>query len=104
MVLRHELAVVRRQVGPPRFEPPDRLLSAALSRVLPRRSWNALLVRPETLLRWPPGCGVVRFENGQRAAGTRRVHHSSGEGKRRDREDQDRVEAALKLPGYFTRR
>jgi putative transposase len=36
----------------PRFEPHDRLLLTALSRVLPRRSWSAFLVRPETLLRW----------------------------------------------------
>jgi putative transposase len=52
LVLRHELSILRRQVGRPRFETHDRLLLAALSRVLPRSSWNAFLVRPETLLRW----------------------------------------------------
>jgi hypothetical protein len=52
VVLRHELSILRRQVGRPQFTPGDRLLLAALSRVLPRRSWQALLVRPETLLRW----------------------------------------------------
>jgi hypothetical protein len=52
LVLRHELSVLRRQVTMPRFEPHDRLLLAALSRVLPRRSWQAFMVRPETLLRW----------------------------------------------------
>jgi putative transposase len=52
LVLRHELAILRRQAGRPRFEPSDRLVLAALSRVLPRRSWNAFPVRPETLLRW----------------------------------------------------
>jgi putative transposase len=52
LVLRHELSILRRQVGQPRFELHDRLLLAALSRVLPRRSWNAFLVRPETLLHW----------------------------------------------------
>jgi hypothetical protein len=51
-VLRHELSVLRRQVSQPRFEPHDRLLLAALSRMLPRRCWNVFLVRPETLLRW----------------------------------------------------
>jgi transposase InsO family protein len=50
--LRHELSILRRQVKRPRFAPRDRLLLAALSRVLPRRSWKAFLVRPETLLRW----------------------------------------------------
>jgi putative transposase len=52
LVLRHELAILRRQAGRPRFEPHDRLLLAALSRVLPRRSCGAFPVRPETLLRW----------------------------------------------------
>jgi putative transposase len=52
LVLRHELLILRRQVCRPRFEPCDRLLLAALSRVLPRQSWHAFLVRPETLLRW----------------------------------------------------
>jgi putative transposase len=52
LVLRHELSVLRRQVSRPRYEEHDRLLLAALSRVLPRRSWSVFLVRPETLLRW----------------------------------------------------
>ncbi len=52
LVLRHELSILRRQAGRPRYALPDQLLLAALSRVLPRRSWRAFLVRPETLLRW----------------------------------------------------
>ena len=52
LVLRHELSILRRQVRRPRFTPGDRLLLAAFSRVLPRRSWRAFLVTPETLLRW----------------------------------------------------
>ena len=52
LVLRHELSILRRQVSRPQFEPHDRLLLTALSRVLPRRSWNVFLVRPETLLAW----------------------------------------------------
>lgn len=52
LVLRHELSILRRQVRGPQFTPGDRLLLAALSRVLPRSSWRAFLVRPETLLRW----------------------------------------------------
>jgi putative transposase len=38
LVLRHGLSILRRHAGRPRFEPRDRLLLAALSRVLPRRS------------------------------------------------------------------
>jgi hypothetical protein len=52
LVLRHELSILRWQVSRPRCAPRDRLLLAALSRVLPRRAWRALSVRPETLLRW----------------------------------------------------
>ena len=52
MVLRHELSILRRQVRRPQFAPRDRLLLAALSRVLTRRSWHVFLVTPETLLRW----------------------------------------------------
>jgi transposase InsO family protein len=52
LVLRHELSILRRQVRRPQFAPRDRLLLSALSRVLPRRSWHAFLVTPETLLRW----------------------------------------------------
>ena len=52
LVLGHELSILRRQVGRPRFEPSDRLVLAALSRVVPRGCWGAFPVRPETLLRW----------------------------------------------------
>jgi putative transposase len=52
LVLRHELSILRRQVGRPRFEAHDRVLLAAFSRMLPRRSWTAFSVRPETLLAW----------------------------------------------------
>jgi putative transposase len=52
LVLRHQLSILRRQVGQPQYQPRDRLLLAALSQALPRRNWNAFPVRPETLLRW----------------------------------------------------
>jgi putative transposase len=52
LVLRHELSILRRQVRRPQFAPRDRLLLAALSRVLPRCSWHAFPVTAGTLLRW----------------------------------------------------
>jgi putative transposase len=52
LVLRHELTVLRRQVPRPRHQRRDRLLLAALSRVLPRPRWPAFAVTPQTLLRW----------------------------------------------------
>ena len=52
LVLRHELAVLRRQHPRPSLQPADRALLAALSRLLPRARWSIFLVRPETLLRW----------------------------------------------------
>jgi hypothetical protein len=51
LVLRHRLAVLRRQVTRPKLQPADRVLLAALSRVLPRSRWSCFFVRPDTLLR-----------------------------------------------------
>ena len=51
-VLRHQLMVVRRQVGRPRYTPSDRLVLAVLARLLPRERWSAFLLTPATLLRW----------------------------------------------------
>ena len=49
LVLRHELAILRRQASRPRLTRADRALLAALSRSLP---WAAFPFKPETLLRW----------------------------------------------------
>jgi putative transposase len=51
-VLRHQLAVVRRQVARPRYTPGDRMVLAVLAKLLPRDRWNVFLVTPSTLLRW----------------------------------------------------
>src|SRR5207253_8936376 len=52
VVLRHELAILRRQVTRPELRDADRVLLAAASRVLPRARWRVFLVTPATLLRW----------------------------------------------------
>jgi hypothetical protein len=52
LVLRHELDVLRRQVGRPKLGHADRTLLAAAACHLPRSSRLSLLVTPRTLLRW----------------------------------------------------
>ena len=53
LVLRHENAVLRRQIGRVRYQPADRLWLAALSRLIPRRRWGEVFaVTPGTLLAW----------------------------------------------------
>ena len=52
LVLRHELQVLRRQVGRPRLRAADRVLLAALTQVLPRARRRSFHVQPATLLRW----------------------------------------------------
>jgi hypothetical protein len=53
LVLRHENAVLRRQVRRIRYQPADRRWLAALSHLLPRRRWAEIFsVTPATLLRW----------------------------------------------------
>jgi putative transposase len=52
VVLRHELAVLHRQLARPELSAPDRVFLAAASRLLPRASWRSFVVPPKTLLRW----------------------------------------------------
>jgi transposase InsO family protein len=52
LVLRHQLAVVRRQVARPRFTWSDRALVALLAGLVPRRRWRSFLVTPQTILGW----------------------------------------------------
>src|SRR3972149_10982440 len=52
LVLRHQLKVLRRQIGRPRLRPVDRSLLAVAARALPRDRWASFRVAPQTLLRW----------------------------------------------------
>ena len=53
LVLRHENAVLCRQISRVRCQLGDRLWLAALSRLIPRRRWGQVFtVTPATLLAW----------------------------------------------------
>ncbi len=52
VVLRHQLAILRRGGRRPRYTTVDRALLAAASRLLPRERWCCFAVSPRTLRRW----------------------------------------------------
>jgi putative transposase len=69
VVLRHELAILRRQVGRPTLRPADRAFLASASRLVPRQRWSSFFVTPDKLVarRWTyphgrPGRPRIRLE------------------------------------------
>jgi putative transposase len=52
VILRHEVAVLRRPVHRPALQPADRAVLAALVRLFPRLRQGRCFVQPATLLRW----------------------------------------------------
>jgi putative transposase len=69
LVLRHQLAMLRRQARQPKLTRADRTLLAALSRSLPRVAWTGFPVKPETLLRWHSQLVARRWTYAHRAPG-----------------------------------
>jgi Homeodomain-like domain len=52
VVLRHQVAILRRGGKRPQYTTADRALLAAASRLLPPERWSCLAVSPQTLRRW----------------------------------------------------
>jgi hypothetical protein len=69
LLLRHQLAILRRETRRPRLNESDRLLLAALSGLLPRELRPLFLVTPATLLRWHRRLVARRWTYPQRSPG-----------------------------------
>ncbi len=75
VVLRHELAILRRQVARPQLTNADRVFLAAASRLLDRRRWSVFVVGPETLLRWHQKLVARRWTYAHRSLGRPPIDH-----------------------------
>jgi len=69
LVLRHQLAVLQRQVKRPRFTWSDRALIVLLVQLIPRDRWRSFLVSPKTILDWHRRLVQRRWTYPHRGAG-----------------------------------
>jgi putative transposase len=69
VMLRHEVAVLRRQVHRPALEPADRAVLAGLARLLSCQRLRRFFVQPETLLRWHRALVATRWTYPHRRPG-----------------------------------
>jgi len=67
VVLRHELAILRRRIRRPAMTWTDRLFLAAASRFLPRARWQSFIITPGTVLRWHRRLVAKRWTYARRA-------------------------------------
>jgi hypothetical protein len=70
VVLRNELAILRRQTGRPELRCADRVFLAAASRLLPRANWGSFVVTPGDAASlgtggWTQSDGRIRAEPGR---------------------------------------
>jgi putative transposase len=68
VVLRHEVAILRRTTRRPAITAADRALLAIASRLLPRVRWRAFIVTPARLLRIAVSATTVRAWLGPRVS------------------------------------
>jgi transposase InsO family protein len=69
LVLRHQLAVLRRQLARPRFTWSDRAIVALLAGLMPRDRWRSFLVTPKTVLAWHRSIVTKRWTYPRRRPG-----------------------------------
>src|SRR5512132_1823080 len=87
LVLRHQVDVLRRQVGRPALRPSDRALLSGAARLLPPARRHGLLVTPQTLLRWHRQLDWRRWTYPRAATSGSTILESSTEPPRGDRLD-----------------
>src|SRR5436190_3710253 len=80
LALRHQNAVLHRQISRVRYTPADRVWLAALSRLVPRRRWAEIFpVTPATILAWHRRLVSRRWDyTARRRPGRPRSRRSAG--------------------------